>query len=203
MDEDCRISQGAHFMDLRPWRVERKRILFSHPRVVLTEEAVRLPDGSLVENYLQITIAEHVAIIARSDEGKFLVCRQYKHGPRAVGLTFPAGAIEPGEEPSEAARRELREETGIAARNWRRLGRFVLNGNQGAGAVHLFFAQVADAVDYNPKPTRTDLEEQEILWLTEDKLIEASRCGQFRIASHALALAFALDRRLWPANGKG
>ena len=190
-------------MDLSPWKVERTSILFSHPRVVLTEDAVRLPDGSLVEDYLQITMAEHVAIIARSDEGKFLACRQYKHGPRAIGLTFPAGAIDPGEEPSDAARRELREETGIEASDWRTLGRFVLNGNQGAGAVHLFFADTSDAAHHRPPRGGSDLEEQEMLWLTEDALIEAARCGQFKIASHALALAFALDHRLWPRNDTG
>jgi ADP-ribose pyrophosphatase len=166
----------------------------------LTQEAVRLPDGSLVEDYLQITIAEHVAIIARSQDNKVLVQRQYTHGSRTIGLTFPAGAIEPGEDPSVAAGRELWEETGIEARNWRRLGRFVLNGNQGAGAVHLFFADGLATVDRSARRV-SDLEEQETMWLTEDQLIEAARCGQFKIASHALALAFALDRRLWPTNG--
>lgn len=187
-------------MDLRPWKVERTSVLFSHPRIVLTEEAVRLPDGSLVEDYLQIAVAEHAVIIARSDEGKFLVCRQYKHGPRAVGLTFPAGAIEPGEEPSDAARRELREETGIEACNWRSFGRFVLNGNQGAGAVHLFFADTSATAHHSLAPGRTDLEEQEFLWFSEHELLKAGRCGQFKIASHALALAFALDQRLWPRS---
>jgi ADP-ribose pyrophosphatase len=190
-------------MHLSPWKVERTSILFSHPRVVLTHEAVRLPDGSLVEDYLQITVAEHVAVIARSQDNKVLVQRQYKHGPRTIGLTFPAGAIEPGEDPSVAARRELLEETGIEARRWRTLGRFVLNGNQGAGAVHLFFADGLATVDCSPTRIRSDLEEQEMMWLTEDELIESARCGQFKIASHALALAFALDRRLWPANAKG
>jgi ADP-ribose pyrophosphatase len=190
-------------MHLSPWKVERTSILFSHPRVVLTQEAVRLPDGSLVEDYLQITLAEHVAIIARSQDNKVLVQRQYKHGSRTIGLTFPAGAIEPGEDPAVAAGRELWEETGIRARNWRSLGRFVLSGNQGAGAVHLFFADNLATVDCSSTRIRSDLEEQETMWLTEDELIEAARCGQFKIASHALALAFALDRRLWPSNGKG
>jgi 8-oxo-dGTP pyrophosphatase MutT (NUDIX family) len=102
-----------------------------------------------------------------------------------------------------AARRELWEETGIEARHWRGSGRFVLNGNQGAGAVHLFFADGLATVDDSSTRVRTDLEEQETMWLTEDELIEAARCGQFQIASHALALAFALDRRLWHSNGKG
>jgi len=188
-------------MELKPWKVERSSILFSHPRVVLTEEAVRLPDGTLVEDYLQIKIAEHVAVIVRSEDGKYLVQRQYKHGLRGVSLTFPAGMIESGEQPSAAARRELREETGIESRDWRALGRFVLNGNQGAGAVHLFLADhiSTDGSDHVPAGGG-DLEEQELRWLTEAQLIEAAKCGQFKIASHVLAAAFALDPRLWPPS---
>jgi len=188
-------------MDMKPWKVERASILFSHPRVVLTEEAVRLPDGTLVEDYLQIKMSEHVAVIVRSEEGNYLLQRQYKHGLRGVSLTFPAGVIESGEQPSAAARRELREETGVEARNWRSLGRFVLNGNQGAGAVHLFLADYhrTDGTDLVPTDSG-DLEEQELMWLTESQLVEAAKCGQFKIASHALAVAFALDPRLWPAS---
>ena len=188
-------------MEMKHWKVERSSILFSHPRVVLTEEAVRLPDGTLVEDYLQIKMAEHVTVIVRSEDGKYLLEQQYKHGLRGVSLTFPAGVIELGEQPSAAARRELREETGIEAHNWRPLGRFVLNGNQGAGAVHLFVAEYSGTSSSDTQPTGSDdLEEQELLWLTDAQMVKAAKCGQFKIASHALALAFALDPRLWPAS---
>lgn len=188
-------------MGMTPWKVERTSVLFSHPRVVLTEEAVRLPDGALVEDYLQIKIAEHVTVIVRSQNGKLLLQRQYKHGPRAVSLTFPAGGIDAGERPYVAAQRELREETGIEGRNWRALGRFVLNGNQGAGAVHLFATDYTGTDISDLRPTSNDdQEDQELLWLAEAELVEAAKCGQFKIASHALALAFALDPRLWPAS---
>ncbi len=187
-------------MVLRPWTIERRRVLFSHPRIVVTEETVRLPDGRIVEDYLQIAVAEHVVMIVRSDDGKILLQRQYKHGPRAVVLTFPAGEIEPTEAPADAARRELQEETGFRARDWRYFGRVVLNGNQGAGAVHLFLAEGIEDAGRTSSATDADLEEQELLWLTEAELVEAAKDGQFRISSHALALALALNPRLWPES---
>jgi ADP-ribose pyrophosphatase len=185
-------------MDLRPWTVERTNVLFSHPRVVITEEAVRLPSGRLVDDYLQIKVAEHVVIIVRSETEQFLVQRQYKHGPRALVLTFPAGGIERGETPYDAARRELEEETGIRARVWRYFGRFVLNGNQGSGAAHLFLTVGIASGTATASPAHADLEEQEALWLTGQELVDAAKCGQFKIASHALALGFALNPKLWP-----
>lgn len=185
-------------MILRPWTVERRKVLFSHPRVVVSKEAVRLPDGQIVEDYLQIAVAEHVVMIVRADDGKFLLQRQYKHGPRAVVLTFPAGEIEPGEAPADAARRELQEETGFRAKDWRYFGRFVLNGNQGAGAAHLLLAEGIEDAGRTLSAADPDLEEQELLWLTEAELVEAAKGGQFKISSHALALAFAVNPRLWP-----
>lgn len=185
-------------MVLRPWTVERSKVLFSHPRVLVTEEAVRLPDGQIVEDYLQIAVAEHVVMVVRADDGKFLLQRQYKHGPRAVVLTFPAGGIEPGETPNEAARRELQEETGFCVHDWRYFGRFVLNGNQGSGAVHVLLAEGIENAGPTLLPANPDLEEQEVLWLMEAELVEAAKGGQFKISSHALALAFAVNPRLWP-----
>ena len=48
--------------------------------------------------------------------------RQFRHGSRAVTVEFPAGVIEPGEEPQAAAARELAEESGYTARRLTLLG---------------------------------------------------------------------------------
>ncbi len=45
----------------------------------------------------------------------FLMVRQFRHGSGTIVLEFPAGVIEPGEQPVEAAKRELEEETGWQA----------------------------------------------------------------------------------------
>lgn len=47
--------------------------------------------------------------------GAFLMVRQYRQGLEALTVEFPAGLIEPGESPLQAARRELAEETGYTA----------------------------------------------------------------------------------------
>jgi len=62
-------------------------------------------------------IVEHkdaVAVLAMR-EGKLLFVEQYRPAIRAVTLELPAGLVEPGEDPREAARRELMEEAGFDA----------------------------------------------------------------------------------------
>ena len=72
-------------------------------------------------------VIEHrpaVVIIPVDDEENVILVKQYRHPIGLDLLEAPAGLIEDGEEPDDAAMRELREETGYASRNLRLLGGF-------------------------------------------------------------------------------
>jgi len=54
-------------------------------------------------------------VLAETPEGELVLIWQYRYGTDAMSLEIPGGVIDPGEEPLEAARRELKEETGYEA----------------------------------------------------------------------------------------
>jgi ADP-ribose pyrophosphatase len=105
---------------------------------------------------------------------------------------LPAGGIALGEEPLAAAQRELLEETGYEAEGWRFLGRYACNANYGCGRVHIFTARNARRV---AEPHSGDLEEMEIVRLTEDEVRQAVRDGSIAALGAVAALAMALDLR--------
>jgi ADP-ribose pyrophosphatase len=83
-------------------------------------DLVRLPDGASTEReYIEHPGA--VMIIPLLDTGELVMERQYRYPLRRDILELPAGKIDAGEEPLACARRELLEETGYAASNWRYL----------------------------------------------------------------------------------
>ncbi len=84
-------------------------------------DRVRLPDGSeTVREYIRHPGA--VAIVALFDDGRVLLERQFRYPHRRDFIEIPAGKLDPGEAHLDTARRELQEETGYVAADWRRLG---------------------------------------------------------------------------------
>lgn len=65
-----------------------------------------------------------VAIVAVDQERRVTLVRQLREPVRRELLELPAGTIEPGEEPVEAAKRELAEEAGLHGGRWSKLGSF-------------------------------------------------------------------------------
>jgi ADP-ribose pyrophosphatase len=94
------------------WHKLDEAVVFdAHRRIV--RRRFRLPDGSEVDYDVKAE-PDTAAVLALSEDDDVVLVRQYRAGPEQVVLELPGGAIEPGEDPVEAARRELLEETGFA-----------------------------------------------------------------------------------------
>jgi ADP-ribose pyrophosphatase len=95
--------------------------VFSGRLLKVHRDRVRLPDGSEgVREYIRHPGA--VAIVALFEDGRVLLERQYRYPHRRDFIEIPAGKLDPGEAHLDTAKRELLEETGYVAAEWRRLG---------------------------------------------------------------------------------
>lgn len=88
-------------------------------------DVVELPDGEhALREYIKHWGA--VCIVPLTDDGKVIMERQYRYANSRTVIEIPAGKLDsPTEDRLEAAKRELREETGFSADHWTNLGGFI------------------------------------------------------------------------------
>lgn len=103
-------------------------------------DTVRLPDGrSATREYVLHPGA--VVIIPMLDDGQVLLERQFRYPVGQVMIEFPAGKLDPGEDPLVCAKRELLEETGYTAGEWASAGKMHLAMGYSNEIIHIFFAR--------------------------------------------------------------
>jgi ADP-ribose pyrophosphatase len=103
-------------------------------------DQVRLPDGGVAEReYIRHPGA--VLIIALLDTGELVFERQFRYPLLRDMIELPAGKIDPGEPPLETAKRELLEETGYAASDWRHLSTIHLAIGYSDEHIEIFLAK--------------------------------------------------------------
>ena len=107
--------------------------------MTLVEHTVRLDNGSELHYEVDESVPFAVATLV-IDGDDVLLARQYRYPLRRWILDLPAGAGREGEEPIDAARRELEEELGIVPNELRPLHTFFMNPGRSAWPVHLFLS---------------------------------------------------------------
>ncbi len=119
-------------------RIGGKRV-YEGRVVTLEVDRVRMANGH--EALREVVRHPGAAVVlALHDDDRIVMVRQFRYAVARTLLELPAGKLDPGEEPLEAARRELCEETGLAARSWRTLGSIVPAPGFADELLHCFFA---------------------------------------------------------------
>ncbi|MGE5523707.1 MAG: NUDIX domain-containing protein [Rhodospirillaceae bacterium] len=98
----------------------RSQVVYEGALLHVLSDEVRLPNGQRARReYIRHPGA--CAIVAMVDRETLLLERQFRYPLRRHFIELPAGKIDPGEDPLATARRELREECGYTASNWRHI----------------------------------------------------------------------------------
>jgi len=135
-----------------------------------------------------------VAVLARTEEGKFLFVRQYRKPVELDLLEIPAGKREAGEAPELTAVRELREETGYGGGTWTYLGKIYTSPGMLNEGIDLYFTdavypvgiqqddpdEILRVVHLNPEEIR--------LTVSRGELIDAKSLAALALASQKLNL---------------
>ncbi|WP_320677455.1 NUDIX hydrolase [Prochlorococcus sp. MIT 1300] len=103
-----------------------------------------------------------------TNEGKVLILRQYRFAVARRMLEFPAGTLEPGEDPLTSMKRELAEEAGCLAKRWDYLGEMVPCPGYSDEVIHLFLAR--DLEILAEPPAGDEDEDLEVLQMSKKEL---------------------------------
>jgi 8-oxo-dGTP pyrophosphatase MutT (NUDIX family) len=137
-----------------PWRTLKTRVVYDNPWIRVREDDVIRPDGEPgiygVVHYKNRAIG----ILPIDDEGYTWLVGQYRYTLDSYSWEIPEGGGAEGEDPLEAAKRELREETGLDARTWRTLARAHLSNSVSDEAAIIFLA--TDLIPGEAEPEGTE-----------------------------------------------
>lgn len=135
-------------MELTEKMLESKQ-LYKGRILDLYKDRVLLPNGyESSREYIKHRGA--VAVIAFDEGGKLILEEQYRYPLHDTVLEIPAGKLEPNEDPTEAAFRELEEETGYKAKEMRLLGRMHPTVGYSNEVIYLYLARGLIKTDTHP-----------------------------------------------------
>ena len=97
------------------WKIRSKKPVFSEKIFEIFEMDCFLPSKNITHRFLSMHLHDWINVFALTDDEKVILVKQHRLGKDLVTVEVPAGAMNRGEDPAEAAKRELEEETGYVS----------------------------------------------------------------------------------------
>jgi len=179
--------------DPSPWTVLSSTYISRKEWFTVRQEHVRTSTGREIREFWVSEFRPWVNVIAVTPDQRLVLIRQYRHGLGDVHFELPAGTTDPGDTSfEEAARRELREETGYGGGRWRPLVALCANPALQNNLTHTF---VAEGVVREGAPTLDGYEEISVHLVPLGEVEALIRGGDMVQALNVAALATYLLER--------
>jgi rSAM/selenodomain-associated transferase 1 len=164
-------------------RLDASRLVIGSPWRAVIEDRLAGERGR-PSSYTYLAVPRAVFVVPVTDAGEVVLVRQYRHPVRDWTLEVPAGSVEDGETPLQAAARELAEEVGGRARDWRHLTTFYSSSAHLSLRSDAFLA--TGVVLDSPQPGEE--EDIVVVRMTIEEAIRRVRAGELVEGQTALAL---------------
>ena len=157
------------------WKVLQSDYLIRNKWLTVRKDYVKLSNGFIVDDYYVLEYPDWVTVIAITEDGKYVMERQYRHGIQKTCYELCGGTVEKGEEVIETARRELKEETGYEGGEWEF---FSTTAPNPAAMTNLCYTFVARGVFKSGEQSLEKTEDIDVCEMTEKELLKVMKSGQ-------------------------
>jgi ADP-ribose pyrophosphatase len=168
----------------KKWQLISSKLIYKSPYVQLYNDIIRLAEGTSIQ-YSRVD-ERPFSVIVPTISDKLVMIYNYRYPLNENSLELPSGHIEPGESPEQAARRELAEEVGYTAKQFRLIGEFCPSVRSDQKA-HVFLTEVSKKGALN----RDECELQQTVILFVDEVYRKLNAGEIKHAASIVALAFS------------
>lgn len=173
------------------WIVQLSKEIYKNPWIRVREDIVVRPDGKKgIYGVVEIPLA--VGVVAINEDRDIYLVRQWRYTRDATTLEIPIGAVDEGESVIEAARRELKEETGLTATRWIKLGTVDSNTSITTARAQIYLAEDLTQGEKGLEQTENDLEVVKLSFakaldfVLNDKITETITVAAIFKAEHRL-----------------
>jgi len=154
-----------------PWTTHESRVVYDNPWIQVTQHQVTQP-GGIPGIYGQVHMKNVATGIVVLDGNYTWLVGQWRYTLNAYSWEIPEGGASGGEEPLQAAQRELLEETGLAAERWESLMTVHTSNSVTDEVAEIFLArQVRKVADPQPEPSE-ELQVKRILFAEALEMID-------------------------------
>ena len=168
---------------IQPWPKKKQRVDYDCGFFKVEVHDSASPTTGKVHPFYILSTRDWINVVALTRDRQVVMVSQYRHGSAEVSLEVPGGAVDEGEPPLQAGRRELREETGYESSEWHHLGSIRPNPAMLGNTCHLYLALDAR------KTADLDLDEAEELEVSVHPLDEIPGMILDGRIQHALVVA--------------
>lgn len=175
---------------LPPWTVRSSRYVHRDRWIGLRADDCVTDEGVAIAPYYVVEYPDWVQIVAIDADDHLILVEQYRHGLQATSLELPAGGMDPGDDgPLATAARELAEETGYGADDWRYIAALSPNPANHRNVSH---AVLATGAAPRGVPRRDPTERLNVVRVPLEQAVRRVMAGDMLNAMHVASLAMAL-----------
>ena len=184
-DVTAHSRSSGHTEDIPPWQCRDSKIKHTTPWFDVRHDSVVRPDGCR-DTYMHVVTPGSVTVLAMDDRGRVMLTRQWIYTHGSTQWRLPSGGIDQDDRDSlAAAHRELAEETGLIAANWKLLGQVHEADSLSNHVDSVFFATELTSANQRLRPGEDDLE---IYWMSFDRILDLVLSGELCHAGSAYAV---------------